>query len=186
MNIGLITEAHCAAGIKAFDTFGHLLPKFWVQSHKQRLLAEPAREEGLEMSSGNGVQMLSMMCDVIGGKYIGRTVEAWMRQFGDGDQIPVEGLASIAETDPEVRTSIIAQGFDLATSTSHTACATFDLQPDATPIWSRFSDASTSGQFDLVAWAVVARQLCLRDLLQLADLEAFADRCGWRLSIFGA
>jgi hypothetical protein len=183
MNIETITETHCGSGVVAFDRFGHLLPKFWAQSATTRAIAEPTCREGLEISAAHGIRMLGSMCDLVDGRFIGRTVEAWVRTFADGEQIPIEGLGSIAETDPEVRTSIIAQGFDLLTMDTHTALATFDLDEHGQAMWIRTSDSSVPQQFRNLAWSVSARQLAPRPQPVRAAIEAFIADCGWRMIV---
>jgi hypothetical protein len=183
VNVGMITEAHCRAGIRTYEQLGSLVPTFWAQGTNTRTVAVPITQDGMMLDVVRGVMMMAYMSDISSAKFIGRTAEAWSRVHKDGDMLPVEGLASIAETDPEVRTAIIAQGFDVLTGQSHLAMASFDLDDDAQPIWRRTSDEGPTGQFDVFAASVRTFLHKPRTKFSTAEIVEFIDGCGWSLSV---
>jgi hypothetical protein len=183
VNVGIITEAHCRAGIRTYEVIGSLAPTFWAQGTNTRTIAVPINQNGMMLDVIRGVMMMGYMADLSSARLIGRTAEAWSRVQRDGDMFPVEGLASIAETDPEVRTAIIAQGFDLLTGQSHLAMASFDLDDNAQQIWRRTSDEGPTGQFDVFAASVRTFLHQPRTKLSTAEIVEFIDGCGWSLSV---
>ena len=184
MNVQIITETHCSAGIVTHSQDGHLIPKFWAQSATKRAIAQPATPEGLDLGASVGIVMFGLMMELTDGRWFGRTAEAWVRSFRDGDQFPVEGLASIAETDPEVHTAIVAQGFDMQTSETHTALATFTLDNDGRPLWHRNSERNPGDQFLTLAVAVQQYLSMPRLGYSLEEIDLFVTECGWAMQVF--
>jgi hypothetical protein len=183
VNVGMITEAHCRAGIRTYEQLGSLVPTFWAQGTNTRTVAVPTTQDGMMLDTIRGVMMMGYMSDLSSARFIGRTAEAWSRVHRDGDMFPVEGLASIAETDPEVRTAIIAQGYDLITGGSHLAMASFDLDHNAQPIWRRTSDDGPTGQFDVFASSVRTFVGQPRQRFSASEIAEFVEGCGWALTL---
>lgn len=182
-SVGVITEAHCRAGIRTYEAIGSLVPTFWTQGSTTRAIAVPCTQDGMILDVIRGVMMMGYMSDLASARFIGRTAEAWSRVHKDGDMLPVEGLASIAETDPDVKTAIIAQGYDLITGGSHLAMASFDLDDDAQPVWRRTSDDGPTGQFDVFASSVRTFVAQPRQRFSASEIAEFVEGCGWSLTV---
>jgi hypothetical protein len=183
MNLELVTDLHCRAGRTTYEAGGYLVPKFWAQGTQARAVATPVTMQGMDLDISRGVVMFVYLLDLTEGRFFGRTAEAWSKTHHDGDQVPANGLASIADTDPAVRTAIVSQGCDLRTGEAHTTMMAFDLDDDAQPIWSHISTPGPTGQFDVVTRAVTAFHASPRRRLSAHEIDVFVDHCGWRLLI---
>lgn len=184
MKIGVVTEAHCQAGVVTWQNHRQLLPKFWVRGEHRRAAVEPAGPVGLELDAIRGVMMVGFMCDMTQARWIGRTVEAWSRTIREGDMIPATGLHEIADTDPTVTTAIISQGFDLQTGEGWTALASFSINEHAQPVWSRQSEPAIVGDFEVFARSVQGFVSEERPPHSMTDMQAFIDLCNWRLAVY--
>lgn len=184
MTVGIVTEAHCQAGVVTWQNRRQLLPKFWARDTVRRAAVEPASPEGLNLDMTRGVMMVGYMVDMTDAKYVGRTVEAWSRTIREGDMIPAGGLNHIADTDPNVTTAIISQGFDLRSGEAWTALASFGINEHAEPVWHRQSEPAVVGDFEIFVKAVQGFVAQTRAKHSIVDMQAFIEHCGWRLVLY--
>jgi len=183
VNINLITAAHCSAGIMTLQQCSMVTPKFWAQSETRRAIAEPASEYGMQLDTSHGVVLIGFLVDIAQARWFGRTAEAWIKNFRDGDQFDTGSLGAMADIDPEIRTAIISQGVDMLTGEQCTTTAAFDLDDVGSPVWHRYSHADLGGGFEIVAEAVIGFVRASRPKRSVADMEQFIEACGWRVQI---
>lgn len=176
---------HCGAGVTTFETLGNLMPQFWVQSETSRALAQPISQRGMEIDAARGIVLIGGIVDFVGGRWLGRTAEAWVKQGHDPDR-PAERLADIAETDPTVHTGIVAQGFDLATNDTYTALATFSLDPEGRSVWAYAGEHNHGDQFFRFALGVQTWLNNPRVGIGRDEFHEFVTESDWVVEVWNA
>lgn len=93
-------------------------------------------------------------------------------------------MAQLADFDPEVKTAIVTQGYDLVTGRGRTSLRTFMLDEHAQVVW---QPRHENGELD--SWfrfcEVVQRMHAMsHEQLTMEQTQAFAESCGWRLAVF--
>ncbi len=110
----------------------------WALGSKGSAFAQPFDKEGWDVSMEARIGLHALIASCVDAQYIGRIDETWMRAQDKGDRPLVHGeLAELADYDPEVKTALCVQAYDVLSGSGYLYMASLELFPDGSEHWVR-------------------------------------------------
>ena len=110
----------------------------WAVGDKASAFAQPFDEDGWNISIETRAGLHALVAACVNAKVIGRIDETWTKAMSKDEEPPVHGeLQEIADIDPEVKTALCVQAYDLISGRSYLHMAHLDLFEDGSDHWVR-------------------------------------------------
>lgn len=181
-----VAEAHQMTARQIYEKRGRLTPKLWAQGSSRMIVAEPIEPfTASEITDEMRAMLLCAMASRVEALYIGRSDESYIGTFRP-EALKTGEIASIAETDPSIRTCLVTEAVALGGEQEITLIAVHGLDDWGQHLW------QTSARENATMRTLVPLRAA-RDALSdgLPDfwrdevaLRQFADQIRWWLQEF--
>lgn len=158
----------------------------WAVGDKASAFAQPFDREGWDVSYETRAGLHALVAGCVNARVIGRIDETWTKMMSTDETPLVHGeLQDMADTDPDVKTALCVQAYDLLSGKSYLHMAHLDLYDDGTDRWVRTYADEPEGRI------VGGNQLAARAIPILTDgadltpddVEQFLNALHWTMVV---
>jgi len=160
----------------------------WAVGDKASAFAQPIDQEGWNVPYETRAGLHALVAACVDARVIGRIDESWTR-MRDADETPLlhGELQEMADTDPDVKTALCVQAYDLLTGNSYLHMAHLDLCEDGSDRWVRTYADEPEGRI------IGGSQLTARAIPIITDgvdltpdvVEQFLNALHWTMVVAG-
>jgi hypothetical protein len=110
----------------------------WAVGDKNSAFAQPIDRDGWDVSYEARAGLHALVAACVDARVIGRIDETWTRVMSTDETPLVHGeLQEMADTDPDVKTALCVQAYDLLSGNSYLHMAHLELDEDGSDRWVR-------------------------------------------------
>lgn len=158
----------------------------WAVGERASAFAQPFDRDGWDVSFETRAGLHALVAACVGARVIGRIDETWTKMMATTETPLVHGqLEELADTDPEVKTALCVQAYDLLTGRSYLHMAHLELYDDGADHWVRTYADEPDGRI------VGGSQLTARAIPILSDgndltpdvVESFLNALHWTMVV---
>lgn len=132
---------------RGWGRLGCLFPTVWSIGPETTAFAIPFEDSATRIDSEEMIDLHAGLSAELDARFVGTLAEIWTRSGTADEELDSGGLARESETNPEVKTGILVQGFDLFERISGLVLTTLNLDRRGLPFW-KIEDAEIRWEGD--------------------------------------